>query len=54
VIATDDPAELNLRLVSGGVRVRELTPERRTLEQVVLAATSAGSDRVDRDGERPP
>ncbi len=47
VIATDDPAELNLRLVSGGVRVRELSPERRTLEQVVLAATSAGSDRVD-------
>jgi ABC-type multidrug transport system ATPase subunit len=48
VIATDDPADLNLRLVAGGVRVRELVEERRTLEEVVLAATSAGADRVDR------
>jgi len=53
VIATDDPAELNLRLVAGGVRVRELVPERRTLEEVVLAATSAGSDRVDGTDREP-
>jgi ABC-type multidrug transport system ATPase subunit len=46
VVACDDPAKLNLRLVSAGVRVRELAPERRTLEEVVLAATGAGSDRV--------
>jgi len=34
-----DAAALNAELVAGGVRVRELGPERRTLEQVVLAAT---------------
>jgi len=42
-----DPSELNARLVEAGVRVWELAIERRTLEQVVLAATGAGSDRVD-------
>jgi ABC-2 type transport system ATP-binding protein len=47
VVSTDDSAALNLRLVSGGVRVRELAPERRTLEEVVLAATGSGSDRID-------
>jgi ABC-2 type transport system ATP-binding protein len=51
VIASYDPADLNTRLVGGGVRVRELAPERRTLEEVVLAATGAGSDRV--AGDRP-
>jgi ABC-2 type transport system ATP-binding protein len=40
--------ELNALLVGGGVRVEELMPEVRTLEQAVLAATSAGSDRVAR------
>jgi ABC-type multidrug transport system ATPase subunit len=54
VVASYDPADLNTRLVGGGVRVRELVPERRTLEQVVLAATSAGSDRVDGDRGRAP
>lgn len=34
-------AELNALLVSGGVRVDELGPERRTLEQVVFAATAS-------------
>jgi ABC-type multidrug transport system ATPase subunit len=43
-----DAAELNARLVTEGLRVAEIGPERRTLEDVVLAATSAGSDRVDR------
>ena len=43
-----DAAELNARLVTEGLRVAELGPERRTLEDVVLAVTSAGSDRVDR------
>jgi ABC-type multidrug transport system ATPase subunit len=42
-----DPAALNRLLVEGGVRVTELTHERRTLEDVVLQATSAGSDRME-------
>ncbi|HVQ89758.1 MAG TPA: ABC transporter ATP-binding protein [Mycobacteriales bacterium] len=48
VVRAGDPAELNAMLVGAGIRVRELAAERRTLEQVVLAATTAGSDRVDR------
>jgi ABC-2 type transport system ATP-binding protein len=43
-----DAAELNTRLVTEGLRVAEIAPERRTLEDVVLEVTSAGSDRVDR------
>jgi len=48
VVRAADAAELNARLVTAGVRVDALAPERRTLEDVVLAATGAGSDRVDR------
>jgi ABC-type multidrug transport system ATPase subunit len=51
-VRAGDPAELNAMLVRAGVRVTELAAERRTLEQVVLEATTAGSDRVDRP--RPP
>jgi ABC-type multidrug transport system ATPase subunit len=40
VVRGSDPAELNRLLVDGGVRVRELAPERRGLEQVVLEATT--------------
>ena len=40
VVRGGDPAELNRMLVGGGVRVRELAPERRGLEQVVLEATT--------------
>jgi ABC-2 type transport system ATP-binding protein len=40
VVARTEPAELNRRLVAAGLRVTELGPERRTLEQVVLAATT--------------
>ena len=40
VVRGGDPAELNRMLVDGGVRVRELAPERRGLEQVVLEATT--------------
>jgi ABC-type multidrug transport system ATPase subunit len=47
LVAAADPAELNADLVAGGVRVVALYPEQRTLEDVVLAVTSAGSDRVD-------
>jgi ABC-type multidrug transport system ATPase subunit len=41
-----DPAALNALLVGGGVRVEMLAPEHRTLEDVVLEATEAGSDRM--------
>ena len=43
-----DPATLNRLLVENGVRVHLLAPEHRTLEDVVLEATSAGTDRVAR------
>ena len=48
LVRHDDPAGLNRLLVQGGVRVELLAPERRTLEDVVLEATRAGSDRVAR------
>ena len=45
-ISGTDPSTLNALLVREGIRVSELGPERRTLEQVVLeAATNSGSDR---------
>ena len=40
VVRSDDLAHLNRYLVNGGVRVREIGPERRGLEQVVLEATT--------------
>jgi ABC-2 type transport system ATP-binding protein len=43
-----DAATLNTELVAAGMRVAEIGPERRSLEDVVLAVTTAGSDRVDR------
>ena len=47
VVRHDDPAALNAQLVAAGVRVAELVPERRSLEQVVLELTGSGTDRVD-------
>ena len=52
VVRAADPAELNARLVGHGIRITELSEERRTLEEVVLAATTGSSDRVD-GGVRP-
>ena len=52
VVRAADPAELNARLVGHGIRITELTEQRRTLEEVVLAATTGSSDRV--DGVVPP
>ena len=49
VVRHDDPAALNARLVAAGIRVAELMPERRTLEQVVLELTGHGADRMDAD-----
>jgi ABC-type multidrug transport system ATPase subunit len=40
VVRADDAAALNRLLVDAGVRVSELAPERRGLEQVVLEATT--------------
>ncbi len=47
IVRHADAAELNTRLVSDGIRVAEIGPERRTLEQVVLEATTGSSDRVE-------
>jgi ABC-2 type transport system ATP-binding protein len=47
VVRHDDPAALNARLVAAGVRIVELVPERRTLEQVVLELTGHGADRLE-------
>ena len=53
LVAGADTAALNAQLVAGGVRVSEISAERRSLEDVVLSVTSSGSDRVQRaDGER--
>jgi ABC-type multidrug transport system ATPase subunit len=46
IVRGADPAALNDLLVRGGVPVHELAEERRTLEEIVLERTSAGSDRV--------
>ena len=43
VVRAENTAHLNRLLVDGGVRVQELAPERRGLEQVVLEATSDAS-----------
>jgi ABC-2 type transport system ATP-binding protein len=47
VITHPDPAALNAKLVGAGLRVAAITEEHRTLEDVVLSVTGAGSDRVD-------
>jgi ABC-2 type transport system ATP-binding protein len=48
LVRVPDVAALNALLVRGGVRVNVLAPERHTLEDVVLEATTAGSDRFER------
>ena len=46
----DNPSKLNADLVEAGVPVTAIAAERRTLEQVVLEATTTSSDRVDPAG----
>jgi ABC-type multidrug transport system ATPase subunit len=46
VVRSASSARLNELLVAAGMRVSELAPERRTLEEVILESTSPGSDRV--------
>jgi ABC-type multidrug transport system ATPase subunit len=50
VVAAADPAAVNAELVAAGVRVTEVSAERRSLEDVVLSVTSSGSDRIDSAG----
>ncbi len=52
LVRNADPAALNVQLVAAGVRVEEVAAERRTLEDIVLAVTRPGSDRVDRSDDR--
>jgi len=47
VVRHEDAAALNARLVGECVRVTEIRPQRRSLEQLVLETTGAGSDQVD-------
>ena len=42
-----DPGELNAELVAAGLRITEIGLERRSLEQIVLEATTTSSDRVE-------
>ncbi|HEY7324346.1 MAG TPA: ABC transporter ATP-binding protein, partial [Streptosporangiaceae bacterium] len=41
------PEAVNAELTAAGLRVTEIGPERRSLEDLVLSVTSAGSDRFD-------
>ena len=47
IIADADPAAVNSELVAAGLRVSEVSPERRSLEELVLSVTTSGSDRID-------
>ncbi|WP_296370801.1 ABC transporter ATP-binding protein [Pseudonocardia sp.] len=47
LVRAPDAGVLNAQLVAAGITVTELSAERRSLEQVVLELTGAGSDRVD-------
>ncbi len=44
VVRSADPAALNARLVAAGVPVTSLLAQRRSLEEIVLEVTGAGSD----------
>jgi ABC-type multidrug transport system ATPase subunit len=52
VVTGADPAELNSRLVAAGLRITEIRPERRSLEDLILGLTGSGTDRFGRnDGD---
>ena len=48
MVTAPDATVLNARLVGAGIPVSEITPERRSLEDLVLSLTTASADRVDR------
>jgi ABC-2 type transport system ATP-binding protein len=54
VVTEGDPAQVNTELVTAGLRVTEIGPERRSLEELMLAVTGSGSDRIDRPDEGEP
>ena len=47
IVADGEPAAVNAELAAAGLRVSEIGAERRSLEELVLSLTSAGSDRFD-------
>jgi ABC-2 type transport system ATP-binding protein len=47
IVRHADPAELNALLVGQGLRVAEIAPQRRGLEEIVLEVTTASSDRIE-------
>ncbi len=53
LVRAPDPAALNARLVGEGLRVSSIAPHRRTLEDIVLEVTGAGTDQVDGMPDRP-
>jgi len=46
LVRSPDAAALNARLVGAGLRVRAIGPHQRTLEEIVLSVTGAGSDQI--------
>ena len=54
VVRSPDPAALNARLVEAGVPVRSLLLQRRSLEEIVLNVTGAGSDHFGVPASGPP
>jgi ABC-type multidrug transport system ATPase subunit len=52
IIADGDVALVNTQLVAAGLRVTEIGPERRSLEDLVLSVTGSGSDRFGRPAGR--
>jgi ABC-type multidrug transport system ATPase subunit len=47
VVADADPAGVNAQLTAAGLRISEIWPERRSLEELVLSVTTGSSDRFD-------
>jgi ABC-type multidrug transport system ATPase subunit len=52
IVADSDAAAVNSQLVSAGLRVTEVSAERRSLEDLVLSVTGSGSDRIDGSAPR--
>jgi ABC-type multidrug transport system ATPase subunit len=46
LVRHEDAAALNARLVAAGLRVSAIGPHQRTLEEIVLSVTGAGSDQL--------
>jgi len=47
IVADADPAGVNAQLTAAGLRITEIWPERRSLEELVLSVTTGSSDRFD-------